>query len=561
MAVMVAKLEAAPLDSRADQTMVAMRDGARLATDVYLPQGGTASSWPAVLVRLPYDKVGRYTFMPMLAPYVCDRGYAFVVQDVRGKFRSEGETVPFIHEVEDGYDTLDWIVGQSWSDGAVVMFGDSYYGFTQWAAAASGHASLRAMVPRVTSADLSLLNWSGEGVTALYGADYLAHYWVDNPIYDFPVDWAHRPLAEVYDEAFGAIGKRSRGFDILLEREVQGKACPDPFPGGHPFQRLNIPVLHGVGWFDNIGPNSMRDYVALTAGAKADLQFLVADSADHENYRLDEVPLGEDDFHDTSDDSVRRMIPSYLGPAFEFYDAVLKGGLDQHPRVRWHLGNEVWHDSGVWPPRGSREMRLYLARAGQAGEDPHAQEGGLLTSPPEAQATTARWCHDPDDLVPSTVENPFALLFEYPDERVVEGRPDVLTFSAEPVREVLDLVGPAAAWLSVDSSGPSMHVFVKLLDVAPDGTAHMLTRGQTVITAPDRPVRIDLNHLGYRLLPGHRLRLQIASSDFPLYLPHPGTDENPWTATRGARNEQSLMTGASRASYLEVSVLPAGAQR
>ena len=561
MAVTIARVEAAPLDPRADQTMVAMRDKVRLATDVYLPQGRT-DRLPTVLVRLPYDKVGRYTFMPMLAPFICDRGYAFVVQDVRGKFRSEGETVPFIHEVEDGYDTLDWVVGQSWSNGAVVMFGDSYYGYTQWAAVASGHASLRAIVPRVTSADLWFLNWSGEGVTALYGADYLAHYWVDGPIYDFPVDWSHRPLAEVYDEAFGAIGKRSRGFDILLEREVQGKMCPDPFPGGHPFRRLDIPVLHGVGWFDNIGPDSMRDYVALTAGPKADLQYLDADSADHENYRLDEVPVGEDDDHDTSDDSVQRMIPAYLGPSFEFYDAVLKGDLARQARVRWHLGNAGWREADEWPPKGSRELRLYLARAGRASEDPAAGADGLLTESPQSQTTTARWCHDPDDLVPSTVENPFAFLFEYPDEGVVERRSDVITFTAEPAGEPLDLVGPAEAWLSVASSGPSMHLFAKLLDVAPDGAAHMLTRGQTVVGAPDpdRPVIIDLNHLGYRLLPGHRLRLQIASSDFPLYLPHPGTDENPWTAVRAARNEQSLAAGGSRVSYLSLSVLPAGAR-
>ena len=83
------------------------------------------------------------------------------------------------------------------------MFGDSYYGFTQWAAVASGHPALKAIVPRVTSADLAFMDtWSGEGVTALYGADYLGHYWVDNPIYDFAVDWSHRPLAEAFDEAF-----------------------------------------------------------------------------------------------------------------------------------------------------------------------------------------------------------------------------------------------------------------------------------------------------------------------------------------------------------------------
>ena len=123
MTIALETLRPAPLDPAAEQVMVPMRDGVRLATDVYLP--ARPGPLPAVLVRLPYDKCGRYTFMPQCAPYFTERGYAFVVQDVRGKFRSEGETMPFMHEVDDGYDTLEWIVAQSWSDGLVGMFGDS----------------------------------------------------------------------------------------------------------------------------------------------------------------------------------------------------------------------------------------------------------------------------------------------------------------------------------------------------------------------------------------------------------------------------------------------------
>ena len=152
-------LTPAPLDPRAEQTMVRMRDGVRLATDVYLPDGH--GRVPAVLVRLPYDKCGRYTFMPQLAPHFNERGYAFVAQDVRGKFRSEGETMPFVHEVEDGYDTLEWVAAQPWCDGRVGMWGDSYYGYTQWAAAASGHPALKAIVPRVTSTDFRVLELVG----------------------------------------------------------------------------------------------------------------------------------------------------------------------------------------------------------------------------------------------------------------------------------------------------------------------------------------------------------------------------------------------------------------
>ena len=133
------------VDPRAEQHMVPMRDGVSLAIDVYLPEA--AAPCAAVLVRLPYDKNGRYCWMPQIARHFTDRGYVFLVQDVRGKFRSGGEVNAFVHELDDGYDTLEWVTRQPWSNGAVGMWGDSYYGFTQWTAVASGHPALRAIVP------------------------------------------------------------------------------------------------------------------------------------------------------------------------------------------------------------------------------------------------------------------------------------------------------------------------------------------------------------------------------------------------------------------------------
>src|SRR5690348_2807378 len=174
MTVEIETLGPAEVDPRAQQQMVPMRDGVALAIDVYLPAG--EGPHPAVLVRLPYDKNGRYCWMPLIARYFTAGGYAFVVQDVRGKFRSGGETNAFVHEIDDGYDTIGWIAGQPWCNGDVGMWGDSYYGFTQWAAVASGHPALKAIVPRVTVADL--FEWL-DGVTPLYGAHYLAQYWSD----------------------------------------------------------------------------------------------------------------------------------------------------------------------------------------------------------------------------------------------------------------------------------------------------------------------------------------------------------------------------------------------
>jgi hypothetical protein len=542
------------LDPAAEQIMVPMRDGVCLATDVYLPS--RPGRLPAVLVRLPYDKCARYTFMPQCAPYFTERGYAFVVQDVRGKFRSEGETMPFVHEVYDGYDTLEWLAGQSWSNGRVGMFGDSYYGYTQWAAVASGHPALKAIVPRVTSSDLKVLSsWWGDSVVQLYGADYLAHYWADPLIYFFEVDWTQRPLAEAFDEGFAAIGTRSAGLDAMIH--LAGPGGIAEYPSGHPFDRLSIPALHSVGWFDNIAPSSFEDYVTLRGRAGlADLQYLVADATDHENYHLRQVPVSPQDDHDINDEALGRMLPVYLGPGLAFFDAFLKGEGDGSaiPAAEWYLANEEWHRSATWPPPGAHALDLFLDSAERASA---GVEGGVLSQSAPSAAGVARWVHDPANLVPSTVLNPFAFLFEWPDEREVERRDDVLTFTSEPVAESLDLVGPVAVSLTVGSSGPSMHVFAKLCDVEPDGTAHMLVRGEELVRGSDfgGPITISMSHTGYRLLPGHSLRLHIASSDFPLYLWHPGTDEDPWLATKGEANQQTIAVGGEKPSRMTLSVL------
>src|SRR3954451_21433864 len=169
MRIEIETLEAAALDPRARQHMAPMRDGVELATDVYLPEGQGA--WPAVLVRLPYDKNGRYCWMPFISRHFTGRGYAFLPQDVRGKFRSGGEVNAFVHEVGDGYDTIQWITEQPWSNGDVGMWGDSYYGFTQWAGGAPGPPGAEAVVPaRDRSRPVGWLD--GDGVAPLYGAHY-----------------------------------------------------------------------------------------------------------------------------------------------------------------------------------------------------------------------------------------------------------------------------------------------------------------------------------------------------------------------------------------------------
>lgn len=356
----------APVPERASQYRVRMRDGIRLATDVYLPDGPGNAQTPTVLVRLPYDKNSRYVYFDEIAARFTARGYAVVVQDVRGKFRSEGQTLPFLRESDDGYDTIDWIVQQAWSDGLVGMFGDSYYGFTQWAAVASQHPALRAVVPRVTTVDFNATAQGGgphdpPGVGRpvwLEGIEYYAHYWVDQGLYEYEPDRSIRPVVEQYEEAFRAIGARSAWFDTLVPHFT------DLFParGRHPYDARPVPVLHCVGWFDNILIPHLRDYLALAGRPGWDaVQYLWAGAVDHENYRLADAPATADTDHGQSGAALDRMLPQYVDPALAFFDVFLKGS-DRCPTYPRSVGS--WGTATGVRRRPGRRRRPSSAPSG-----------------------------------------------------------------------------------------------------------------------------------------------------------------------------------------------------
>ena len=183
--------------------------------------------------------------------------------------------------------------------------------------------------------------------------------------------------------------------------------------------------------------------------------------------------------------------------------------------------------------------------------------GGELF-PVAPAAATATWTHDPEDLVPSRVANPFAFLLDYPDERGYGERDDVLVFSAAPAERTVELAGPIALHAVMRSTGPVMDVFARLLEVAPDGAARYVARGQVHVepAGGDTPVRISLCHAGYLLRPGHGLRLHLAGSDFPEFVPSPGTGENPWLARETRTNEHTIRLGGDAPARLSVTVLP-----
>lgn len=531
--------------------MVPMRDGVRLATDVYAPSTGRRV--PTVLARLPYDKSGRFSFMPQIAQLFNERGYAFVAQDVRGKARSEGELEPFVHEASDGYDTIEWLVGRSWSDGTVGMFGDSYYGFTQWAAAVAGHAALRAIVPRITTTELGTDWMYHQGVFCLYCmAEWAATTWVNERLYEAAPDFSVRPLSELVPALHA--GRRSPSLDAWAARTAGDPSWTEGvFGTADPLDRVRIPVLHSGGWWDVFQRGQIRDFMRLHRDRAPDQHLLMASTDHFDDPLVQDGESVEDIMED--DAALARFLPGYVAPALEFFDRHLLGLAGPPiPTVRWHLANEGWRESADWPPPEAQERKLHLADAERALDGP---EGGALAGGPESGPSRVRWVHDPSDLVPDLVRDCWRPLLDLPDERRIEAREDVLTFTGEPARSPLDLAGPATLTATVRSRPGPMHLAAKLVDVYPSGRARRILQGIARVgdAAADRPVLVDLGHTGYRLRTGHRLRLEVACSDFPRYLPDMGDERDPWSATEGTVREQELVVGQGAGSSLTLTVL------
>ncbi|WP_332603569.1 CocE/NonD family hydrolase [Arthrobacter sp. S2(2024)] len=526
--------------------MVRMRDGVRLATDVYLPDGD-CSPGPVLLTRLPYDKSGAFTPIALFAEYFIARGYRVVAQDVRGKFRSEGERQILVHEADDGYDTIDWISRQQWCNGDVAMWGNSYYGFTQLAAMTTQHPALKAIAPRLTGTQLGQprLASSTDVTRRVEWAEtylYPLSFFHDNDNLFWSVDWQTRPYLASIEAFIAANGGSSRSFDQWYPR-----AHPLPVyrSVAHPFDARAIPTLYTIGWWDNCAPWSWHDVEAMSERAAwRDALHIVIEPIDHYSHELGDPNAVE---YPTVD-QWRARIPRILGPSADFFDVYLRGVKDiRLPRVRYTVaragdqGRGDLRESDVWPPVGE-EVRLVAT-----------QDSALVlertgTVPSTSQESTRQWIHDPDDLVPTPAPNPFKSILDPGDTERASRHPGVLSFRSEPLLEDVEIVGKVQAGGCFRSTGPSMDVFVRLMDVDETGARFRIARGDIHIvdSTSETSVEITMDYAGYLVRAGHHLEVELASSDFPEFVPLPGTGADPWAAVETALNTQRVLVGGRR---------------
>jgi len=563
---------------------VPMRDGVVLFSDVYRPAG--PGPYPTLLTRTPYDKQNTAATAPFILR-AAGRGYSVVVQDVRGRFESEGAFLPFVNERQDGYDTLEWLVAQPWCDGEIGMFGGSYVGMTQWQAAIGGHPALKAIVPNVTAADYHA-GWAYQGgafqlgfnlswTLSVLAINTVLRRRKENPAADtifqrlldgadnLTEEFAHLPLggheilaefAPYYDDWVGH--PTYDDFWATLDVSTRHDA-------------LNVAALNIGGWYDIFQKGTIDNFTGMRAHAPAavrDRQALVLGPWNHGGM-VRGNPIGAYDFGMRSTGAVTDMDGVHL----RWYDRWLRGienGMETEPPVRlFVMGMNQWRSEHEWPLARTDWQEWFLHSGGRANS--LGGDGALSRESPASEPPDS-YVYNPRNPVPTMGGglccNAVVSQGGAYDQRPVEAREDVLVYTTPPLEQPVEVTGPVKLILCTSSSAPDTDWTAKLVDVSPCGYARNLTDGilrarfrtsmreGTPITPGDViEYEIDLWSTSNTFLPGHSVRLEVSSSNFPRFDRNPNTGELPGRSTEMISALQSVFHSSEHPSRLILPVI------
>ncbi|RMG49481.1 MAG: CocE/NonD family hydrolase [Acidobacteria bacterium] len=506
---------------------VRMSDGTRLSADVYLP--GKGGPYPVLLTRTPYDNMGEREVSR--ARFFASHGYGVVVQDVRGRYDSDGRFYPLLHEAQDGYETLQWCARQPWCNGEIGTYGGSYAAATEWLAAALRPEHLKAMVSIFAASDYHE-DWVYKG-----GAFQLSFnltwgaFLVDGRTNQSPkvIDWttvfSHLPLTELPQR----VGRRSRPFQDWLKHPEDGAYWRRWSHRDH-YHRIDVPVLHIGGWYDVFINGTLGNFIGMTTKGGSALarrsQKLVIGPWFH--YWGPMRRVGAVDFGEGAIIDLDRLMLRW----FDFWLKGVDNGIMGEPPVRlFVMGRNRWRDESQWPPQRARMVAYYLHSGGSAHTN--RGDGTLNTTPPDREPNDT-FTYDPANPVPTHGGNVCCFPGIVPegawDQREIEARPDVLVYTSPVLEEDLEITGPVKVILFAASSAPDTDFTAKLVDVHPGGFAQNICDG--IIRARYRASRekpeflqpghiyryeIDLGATSQVFKSGHRVRLEISSSNFPRF--------------------------------------------
>jgi putative CocE/NonD family hydrolase len=520
---------------------IAMRDGVHLAANIFRPsQPGRI---PAILMRTPYNKGDDIT--SHYQAFV-DQGYAIVVQDVRGRYESDGLFQPLTQEPRDGDDTLNWIARQPWSDGKIGMMGGSYLGIVQWKVAILNNPHLKAIFPVVSGYDdyrdrfysnggaMKLGNrllWMSGNVRArdFQPPEFIqfVRAWplrqADRVATGLTCDWYQKSLDHPgYDSFWQSISTRAQ------------------------IQRVRVPVFSVGGWYDNFVESDLEAYAALRRSSGLH-RILIGPWPHNMSMKFRGVDFG------------RESTVALRGLQLQWFDQWLKSKdtpLLSRPPVRiFVMGANRWREEREWPLPRTRWTPVYLDSKGRANS--LNGDGGLVWKAPRRKFRDG-FVYDPVNPVPTlggaVCCNPKVFAWGPMDQRPVERRSDVLVYTSPPLHRDLEVTGPVRVVLYASTSARDTDFTAKLVDVFPNGEARNLTDGilrlryrqslekpEIANPAEIYKITIDAGPTSNVFLKGHRIRLEISSSNFPRF------DRNPNTGRPIA--DETEMRNASQTVY------------
>jgi len=551
---------------------VPMRDGVLLSADIYRPDvhdSPANTRFPVILVRTPYNKSTERGNHLQWGRFFASHGYVYVAMDVRGRGDSDGVFVPYRYEGPDGFDSIEWCAAQLWSSGKVGTVGSSYLGYDQWIAAFQHPPHLATMISIVTPPDPFV-----ESPTGLQSPTYMSwyHLLLGHTLHNSgAVDWnaiyLHLPL-NTMDQAAGFHAPYWQ--DILNHPGIN--AWWEPLIYQNKFDRLNLPILHISGWYDDEQAGALMNYIGMTKGGATEArkhQKLLMGPWPHavnSTRKLGEIDFGPDALIDLESYELR-----WFDRWLKSNDAAFNDAYDKEPSVRiFVMGKNEWRNEPDWPIPGTQFVKYFLSSSGKANS--RNGDGTLQTQPPAgAGATPAdRYRYDPANPVPFLMGATYAQVGGPDDYREVEARNDVLVFTSEAFAEPRTICGPIKAHLWASSSATDTDFMVKLLDVWPNGFAQRLTDGMVRARyrhGGDRPsliepgriyeYDIDLWNTCQEFAKGHSVRIEVSSSAFPKYDRNQNTGEPLGKSAALKIADQTLYHDSAHPSYVLLPFTPA----
>lgn len=586
------------------KVMMPMRDGIRLATDIYRPKGN--QKVPIVFSKTPYQfntwVDGKMTTRTLEEAYnAVSRGYAYVVQNERGRYFSEGEWDILGAPITDGYDAFTWMAAQPWSNGKIGVIGCSSTAEWQMAVASQNHPALAAMVAQGYGAGIGRVgkfmeqgNWYRGGAgqmlfTAwLYGTQNdkfkptfpktvqqkdlqrLQRFYdmsTEMPRVDWSVGLRHLPLQDIIKNVKGQEGV----YEDMIRRKPND---PKWFKGGlyHDDMPLNTPAYWFVSWYDvSSAPNiALFNHARNSAKDKAiaDNQYLVIAPVLHCSYKraTENTVVGERSVGDA------RL--NYDELTWGWFDMLLKGEQNdfkqKNPRVRYYtMGSNKWQQSETFPPAGAEMWSFYLSSAGKANT--RNGDGQLLAAPPKENKPDA-FQYDPMNPVPSYGGNVCctgnAVQGGSFDQSTMELRDDILVYTSDELKEGVEITGFIESTLYVSSSGPDTDITIKLIDVYPDGKAYNLDEtiqrlryregyDKEVFMEKGKVYKVDLTPMvtSNYFAAGHRIRIEVSSSNFPRFDRNMNTGGNNYDETTGIKVENKIHHSTQYPSVIKLPII------